>query len=83
MCLVSPARVIAIVGPTATLEVDGRRRAASILLEPEVVVGDWVIVAGGAVLRRIAATDADAMRAAIDHLTPASDAVGPLTGAPR
>jgi hydrogenase assembly chaperone HypC/HupF len=78
MCLVSPARVVAVDGPTATLEVDGRRRAASILLEPGVVVGDWVIVAGGAVLRRIAPTDADAMRSALARMTP--DTTG---GAPR
>lgn len=70
MCLVSPGHVIAVDGATATLELDGRRRLASILLEPDVVVGDWVIVAGGAVLRRIAAADADAMRSALDQMTP-------------
>ncbi len=32
MRLISPARVIASDGPTATLEVDGRRRPAPILL---------------------------------------------------
>jgi len=65
MCLVSPARVTAVDGPNATLEVDGRRRTASILLEPDVEVGDWVIVAGGAVLRRIEASAAAEMRTAV------------------
>jgi hydrogenase assembly chaperone HypC/HupF len=65
MCLVSPARVVALDGTTATLEVDGRRRLATILLEPDVLVGDWVVVAGGAVLRRIADSAATEMRAAV------------------
>lgn len=65
MCLVSPARVTAVDGPNATLEVDGRRRTASILLEPDVQVGDWVIVAGGAVLRRIEAAAAVEMQTAV------------------
>lgn len=68
MCVVAPARVVELDGPTATLEVDGRRRTASILLAPEIVVGDWVIVAGGAVLRRIPDADADAIRSAIARL---------------
>ncbi|HEX7473116.1 MAG TPA: HypC/HybG/HupF family hydrogenase formation chaperone [Candidatus Limnocylindrales bacterium] len=65
MCLVSPARVTALDGSTATLEVDGRRRMASILLEPDVLVGDWVIDAGGAVLRRIEASVATEMQIAV------------------
>jgi hydrogenase assembly chaperone HypC/HupF len=65
MCLVAPGRVSAIDGAVATLDVDGRRRVASILFEPEVRVGDWVIVAGDAVLRRIDAADATAMQRAV------------------
>jgi hydrogenase assembly chaperone HypC/HupF len=70
MCLVSPGLVTAIDGSTASLDVDGRHRAASILLEPDVVVGDWVIVAGGAVLRRIDAPTAQAMRSALTVAAP-------------
>ena len=64
MCLVSPGRVVALDGSTATLEVDGRRREASVLLEPDVAVGDWVVVVAGAVVRRIEPRDALDMQAA-------------------
>jgi hydrogenase assembly chaperone HypC/HupF len=67
MCLVAPALVTAVSGEEATLEVDGRRRVASILLEPDVLVGDWVIVAGGAVLRRIDPSAATEMQAALSR----------------
>ena len=73
MCLVSPARVSAVDGPNATLEVGGRRRQASILLEPDVVVGDWVIVAGGAVLRRVEPAVALEMRSALKLASTAPD----------
>ena len=65
MCLVAPGHVIELSGTIATVDVDGRQRQASILLEPDVVVGDWVIVAGSAVLRRIDASAAGAMTAAL------------------
>ena len=81
MCVVAPARVTALDGSTAILEVDGRRRTASTLLAPEVVIGDWVIVSGGAVLRRISATDADAMRSAVARLASADDIPTTMTGA--
>ena len=65
MCLVSPARVMALDGSVATLESAGRRREASILLAPDLRVGDWVVVAGGAVLRQIDESAASAMQAAV------------------
>jgi hydrogenase assembly chaperone HypC/HupF len=65
MCLVAPGHVIELNGTTATIDIDGRRRQASTLLEPDVVVGDWVVVAGGAVLRRIDEAGATAMRTAV------------------
>ena len=65
MCLMAPGRIRAIEGVSATVDVDGRRRLASILAEPDVRVGDWVVVAGGLVLRRIDASTASDMRAAV------------------
>lgn len=65
MCLVAPGHVVELNGTIATIDVDGRRRQASTLLEPDVLVGDWVVVAGGAVLRRIDASAATAMRTAV------------------
>ena len=53
MCLMAPGRVTAVHGPEATIEVDGRRRVVSILVEPDVRVGEWVVVAGSLVVRRL------------------------------
>ncbi len=47
MCLAVPLRVAAIEGTLAEVEVGGVRRQVSILLTPEVKVGDWVLVHTG------------------------------------
>jgi hydrogenase expression/formation protein HypC len=59
MCLAMPSRVVAIAPGVATVDMDGRLRRASLLLVPDVRVGDWVLVAAGTVLDVI-----DARRAA-------------------
>ncbi len=66
MCLMAPGQVIAIDGPMVMVAVSGRRRAASILAEPGVRVGDWVVVAGDIVLRRIDPATASAMTDAVE-----------------
>lgn len=76
MCLVSPALVTSVDGANATVDIDGRRRLVSILLEPGVVVGDWVVVAGGAVLRRIETATATAMQSAVALASTAPDGEG-------
>jgi hydrogenase expression/formation protein HypC len=84
MCLVAPGRVVALDGSTATLDLDGRRRQASILMEPDVRVGDWVVVAGGAVLRRIDSDIAVEMKTARAWATTPGDVdAGPTHGGPR
>ena len=50
MCVTYPGRVLEVSDAIALVEIDGRRRRASLLLVPEVAVGDWVIVATGTVL---------------------------------
>jgi hydrogenase expression/formation protein HypC len=69
MCLVLPGRVLAIDGATAAVAFEGRVRRASLLLEPDVTVGDWVLVAAGTVLRRLEPDEAlelaDTIRAAV------------------
>lgn len=58
MCISFPGRVIE-VGPTdAIVQTDGRRRRASMLLEPDIKVGDWVLVGLGTVLRRLEPAEA-------------------------
>jgi hydrogenase assembly chaperone HypC/HupF len=51
MCLTMPARVIAVDGAWAEIEVDGTCRRASTLPVPEVRPGDWALVAAGAIVR--------------------------------
>jgi hydrogenase assembly chaperone HypC/HupF len=58
MCIAFPGRVLAIEDAGAVVEVDGRRRRASTLLQPGVGVGDWVLVGAGNVLRRLEADEA-------------------------
>lgn len=47
MCLAVPLRVVALEGTLAEVEIGGVRRQVSVLLTPEVKVGDWVLVHTG------------------------------------
>jgi hydrogenase assembly chaperone HypC/HupF len=58
MCIASPARVLAVDATGATVEIDGRIRRASVVLLPEVVAGDEVLVAAGTVIRRLEPAEA-------------------------
>ncbi|HSO20535.1 MAG TPA: HypC/HybG/HupF family hydrogenase formation chaperone [Desulfosarcina sp.] len=57
MCLAIPSKVIEIDNGMATIDVEGVRRAASLMLLDDVVVGDYVIVHAGFAIQRL---DADA-----------------------
>jgi hydrogenase expression/formation protein HypC len=50
MCITSPGRVLEVSGATALVDLDGRPRRASLVVVPDVAVGDWVVVAAGTVL---------------------------------
>jgi hydrogenase assembly chaperone HypC/HupF len=58
MCIVAPARVLAVEGSAVVVDQAGRLRRASTLLVPDVAVDDWVVIGSGAVLRRLEAGDA-------------------------
>lgn len=58
MCLTAPARVVRIEGDDVIVDLAGRTRRASLLLEPDVRPGDWVLVGAGRVVRRISADEA-------------------------
>jgi hydrogenase expression/formation protein HypC len=58
MCISFPAQVIGFDGADAIVDVEGRRRRASMLMRPQVAVGDWVLIGAGSVLRSIAAAEA-------------------------
>ncbi|MCP5273167.1 MAG: HypC/HybG/HupF family hydrogenase formation chaperone [Burkholderiaceae bacterium] len=44
MCLALPARIVALDGDDATVDLGGVRKAVSVALTPGVAVGDYVIV---------------------------------------
>mgnify|MGYP000173807182 CR=1 FL=1 len=53
MCLGIPAKVVEIKGTTAVVDYGGYLREVDILLQPDVKVGDYVIVHAGAVIAKI------------------------------
>ncbi len=53
MCLMAPARVVAVDGALCEVEIGGRIDKASMMLEPDLVVGDWVLVNSGTVVRKL------------------------------
>ncbi len=53
MCLAIPARIIEIKERMATVDMDGTRRQASLLLLDEALVGDYVIVHAGFAIHKI------------------------------
>ena len=75
MCLAYPGQVVSIDAVGALIETDGRQQRASLLLMPEVVVGDWVVVAAGAVINRLEPEEADEIRALLDRGQEPDDAL--------
>ncbi|MEO0073319.1 MAG: HypC/HybG/HupF family hydrogenase formation chaperone [candidate division WOR-3 bacterium] len=53
MCLAIPVRVVSIQGETAVGEVDGIEREISILMTPDVKVGDYVVVHAGFAIQKV------------------------------
>lgn len=66
MCLTAPARVLFVEGQAATVDLDGRRRRASLAIHPDVAAGDWVVVGAGTVLRRLEPAEARGLLAEIE-----------------
>lgn len=63
MCLGFPGLVVAVDATGATVDTEGRRRRASILLAPDLQVGEWVFVAAGTVIDRLDPKEAAFIRA--------------------
>jgi len=53
MCLAIPSRVVKIENNIGTIEIDGVRRDASLLLLEDVEIGDYVIVHAGFAIHKI------------------------------
>ena len=66
MCVAYPGQVLQITDEMAIVETDHRQRRASLVLVPEVAVGDWVIVSSGTVLEILDPAEAMEIRALLD-----------------
>ncbi len=73
MCLMMPGRVVAVDGQLCEVDISGQVDKASMMLEPDLVVGDWVLVNSGTVVRVLDEDQAAEM----------SRAFGILMGAPE
>lgn len=58
MCLAIPAKILDIQGDMATVDMDGTRREASLLLLEDPALGDYVIVHAGFAIHKIDETEA-------------------------
>jgi hydrogenase expression/formation protein HypC len=58
MCLAIPSKIVKIENNVATIDVDGVRREASLLLVENPEVGDYVIVHAGFAINKINEEDA-------------------------
>lgn len=67
MCVAYPGQVLEIEGDVAIVDTDHRTRRASTMLVPETTVGDWVVVAAGAILRILDADEAVEIRVLLDE----------------
>lgn len=53
MCLAIPSKIVAITDNIATIDVDGVRREASLMLVDDARVGDYVIVHAGYAINKL------------------------------
>ena len=68
MCLMMPGRVVAVDGQLCEVETSGQVDKASMMLEPELAVGDWVLVNSGTVVRKLDEDQAAEMTSALGIL---------------
>jgi hydrogenase expression/formation protein HypC len=73
MCLAIPSKIIEIEDSIATIDVDGVRRKASLMLLEDAVVGDYVIVHAGFAIQKL---DEAAAMASLKLLREAASFVG-------
>ena len=66
MCISYPGRVVALDGSNAVVATMGQARRASTLLLPDTVVGEWVMVGAGSILRRLDVEEAAVITRTLD-----------------
>lgn len=70
MCLTYPGQVLEVGDDTALVEIDHRRLRASLVLVPDVSIGDWVVVAAGTILEIIDPIEAREILALLNEAQP-------------
>ncbi len=73
MCVTFPGQVLEVIDGMAVVDIEHHRRRASLLLVPEVVVGDWVIVSAGTVLQIVDPDEATEILALLNEPQPRED----------
>ena len=68
MCLMMPGRVVMVDGQMCEVETSGQIDRASMMLEPDLAVGDWVLINSGTVVRKLDEDQAAEMGRAITEL---------------
>ena len=61
MCLMMPGQVVTVDGQLCEVNTSGQIDKASMMLEPDLQVGDWVLVNSGTVVRKLDADQAQEM----------------------
>ena len=75
MCLMMPGCVTAVDGQLCEVKTGGRIDKASMMLEPDLTVGDWVLVNSGTVVRKLDEDQAEEMTRAFGILMGAGEEV--------
>ncbi|SMC37674.1 Hydrogenase maturation protein HypC [Desulfocicer vacuolatum DSM 3385] len=76
MCLAVPSKIVEIKESLATVDVDGVRREASLLLLEDVSIGDYVIIHAGFAISKV---DEDVARQALVDMRNMLDAAGDMS----
>lgn len=83
MCLMAPAQVVSADGTLCEVVTGGRIDRASMMLEPDLQVGDWVLVNSGTVVRKLDPDQAEEMTRAFGIVFGLTDENGqPLPDSP-
>jgi len=69
MCLAIPAKIIELDGDMATVDVGGVKRSVSLLMVPDLKLGDYVITHAGFALHKVEEADALASLELLRDLT--------------
>ena len=69
MCVAVPGRVISVEGDSAQVQWGSRVRQAITLFVPDIEVGEFVLVSGGAIVDRLDLDEANARLAVFDAVS--------------